>query len=537
MESLTTQDPAVGPGAEARRDAPLENGTAIEAAKFAFGGPTPSIDAGELPWSYGHNRITILVRSPDSAYLFWEMTDEGLDDARGRLGPAGASGWCCLRIYDTTGRDFDGTNANEYFDINVDRGARDHFLMLKRPGSSFHAEIGVKTHEGYFQPVARSGRADFPRKGPSPNHSLEWMTVTSEAPPCARPYESRYRGPPPGQWRPPAPTHADAGSPPSRELSGYSEGEHQRWTWVHPEIVEVHWEGPWIFGEWRTEWSMKWFGGSWQRLWNAGPFTTLNWKLGPFPIELLDPGRLDIKFLGEGPFVLHEGMTGLEVFGPWQVTIKSLEQGAGQRVLSRWMVHGARVSPPMVQRWWTAFERVRVGGYRRQWTVGGASEMKALAEGGASELWRAGASERMWLGASEWVALGGSEVLWIGASQALYGGASAVLFGGASGGGFGGATERVWGGGSQIHAQGSSETLFAGSSAGEFAGGTENAAQGQSEAWAMGSSARLSRGEGERWRSAPWLMGSSELWAGASDIWLGASEHANGHADQAEKEG
>src|SRR5580693_526772 len=122
----------------------------------------PVIDAGDLPWAYGQDRITAMVRDPDSAYLYWEITDEGIAAARARLGPAGEHGWCNLRIYDTTGTTFDGTNAHDYFDIRVDRADREYFVMIRRPGSSMHAEIGIKTYEGYFQPVARSGQGDFP---------------------------------------------------------------------------------------------------------------------------------------------------------------------------------------------------------------------------------------------------------------------------------------------------------------------------------------------------------------------------------------
>src|SRR5579883_1984223 len=155
----------------------------VERSKFELGLPPVSIDGGDLPWSYGENRVTVIVRDPDSAYVYWEITDEGIAEARRRLGPAGADGWCNLRVYDTTGRDFDGTNANDYFDVRVDRNDREYYLMIRRPTSSMHAEIGIKTHEGYFQPIARSGRADFPRSGPSPSTELEWMTVTSTGAP------------------------------------------------------------------------------------------------------------------------------------------------------------------------------------------------------------------------------------------------------------------------------------------------------------------------------------------------------------------
>jgi hypothetical protein len=137
----------------------------------------------------------VMVRDPESAYAYWEITDPGIDAARKCLGPAGPSGWCNLRVYDTTGREFDGTNANDYLHIGVDRADREQFLMVRRPGSTMHVEIGIKTREGYFQPIARSDRCEFPRNGPSTNTTLDWLTVTSvPSSPAAAPYRSRYPG-------------------------------------------------------------------------------------------------------------------------------------------------------------------------------------------------------------------------------------------------------------------------------------------------------------------------------------------------------
>ncbi|MGH7439164.1 MAG: DUF4912 domain-containing protein [Polyangiaceae bacterium] len=176
----------------------------VEKAKFDLGGPVAGdtdIDQGDLPWSYGEDRVTALVIDPDSAYVYWELTDEALGGARARLGPSGAQGWCNLRVYDVTGRDFDGTNASSYFDVRVERNDRDHFLNLRRPGSTATVEIGVKTTEGYFQAIVRSGRADFPRAAPSPGGAVEWREVAGPAPgaipPCVAPYRSRFAGPAP----------------------------------------------------------------------------------------------------------------------------------------------------------------------------------------------------------------------------------------------------------------------------------------------------------------------------------------------------
>jgi hypothetical protein len=217
------------------------------------------IDAGELPWGYGDNRITVIVRDPDSAYLYWEFDDEAMVAARSRLGAGGERGWCNLRIYDTTGREFDGTNANDYFDLTVDRADREYYLMIRRPGSSMHAEVGIKTEEGYFQPISRSGRADFPRSAPSPNTTLEWMTITSDdAPPCAAPYVSRYAGP-----EPPLPGRSGAGyidawragyAPSTEAGETAREGTpSSASSWRSIDRV-VHVERWWSVDEWRAEW-------------------------------------------------------------------------------------------------------------------------------------------------------------------------------------------------------------------------------------------------------------------------------------------
>jgi hypothetical protein len=453
--------------------------TVVEGAKYQLGTPPARFDGLELPWSYGEDRITAMVRSPDSLFLYWEITDDGIRAARGRLGPAGEHGDCTLRLYDTTGRDFDGTNANDYFDVRVERTDREYFLNLHRPSASFHAEIGIKSHEGYFQPIARSGRADFPRKGPSASHALEWMTVTSDdTHPVARPYVSRYSGPPPGS----GPTYVEArggkGVEGGPAWNGAHQGEARTFTWAHPARADVRWEGPWISGGWRTEWRLRWVGGQ------AGgesvlPIQNAQWSVGPFPISLVDPhtGRIEVRFVGEGGVIL-EHASGLEVFGPWEVRIHSFATESERRTVGAWRIHWIRVEPTKVERWWSAFERARVSAWAGGRVVAGASELHAAAWGGASEAWRLGASERRSVAGSEWLAMGASEVARIGASELLYGGASALLYGGASGVAWGGGSERAWGG--------ASEWLYGGASEWMAGGASERLHTGASE-WIYGS--------------------------------------------------
>ncbi len=411
-------------------------------SKFDIGAAPQRLESGELPWAYGEDRITAIVRDPDSAYLYWEITDGGIASARARLGPAGADGWCNLRVYDTTGRLFDGTNANDYFDIRVDRTDREYFLMIRRPTSTMHVEIGIKTSEGYFQGIARSGRADFPRNSPSPNTSLEWMTVASDyTPPAAAPCRSRYRGPeprlPPREgagyvdvWRAAfAPSEGAQAVQTQGPWSGSTQRRFER---------SAHIERWWHLGEWRAEWRgglrFRFTEGS------AEGFERTTWHEGPFPLTLLDPARIAYELLGGVPAILIADGTQVTVYGPWRVTIRSFEHEPQRRVLGTWSMHWVVATTPMIERWGFTIERIRISGFERQQVVLGASEQHVLLERGASEMWRLGGSERLWLGASERALGGASETAMMGASQLAFAGASALLYAGASE--RGGASER-----------------------------------------------------------------------------------------------
>jgi hypothetical protein len=443
----------------------MEETTRVEQAKFDLGAAEPAIDAGELPWAYGENRITAMVRDPDSAYLYWEITDEGIAAARAKLGPAGQHGWCNLRVYDTTGRDFDGTNANDYFDVRVDRNDREYYVMIRRPTSSMHVEIGIKSHEGYFHPIARSGRADFPRSAPSPNTTLDWMTVTSDPPPAAAPYRSRYIGPVPPLPGREAGGYVDvwrAGNVPSTADTGEPKKGQGPWSTSTHRTLErtAHVERWWRLDAWRSE--------------LRGGLRFLRW-------EHADPQRILVELLGDAP--IHWQVEGGEMvaYGPWQVSIKGFEPEPGRRVLATWTMRWLRASTPMIERWEHLTERQVISEYEREHVIAGASEQQRLLERGASELWRVGGSERVWLGASEWMAMGASETLWTGASEMM--GASALLYRGAS--------ERL--GASEW--LGASETWLGGSEKWQGASPTGGASEP-----AGGGNVGLS---GERWVSRP----------------------------------
>jgi hypothetical protein len=129
-----------------------------------------------IPWGYGITRVTAMAVDPERLYAYWEITDSDLERARATL-PQGADTQLILRVFDTTGRIFDGTNAHHSFDVSIQRSDRQWFLTLNRPNSTAVVEVGVRGPQGSYAAVARSKPVDFPRREPAPPSEPEWRMV------------------------------------------------------------------------------------------------------------------------------------------------------------------------------------------------------------------------------------------------------------------------------------------------------------------------------------------------------------------------
>lgn len=465
--------PAPAHPGEAPASAPSGDGQYdVSRAKFDLAPDAAPPSPHDIPWGYCETRITALPRDPYWLYVAWEVTDESLADARGRLGPGGPSAFCVLRVYETTYRRFDGTNAWSYFDVAVDRAWNHYFLHVGRPSTVFHVDIGLKSHEGYFAVMARSGPAEMPADHVSSDERVEWMTVRAHQSAPRPPYRHRHV-PRPGAASAPFPSGGPqaAGGPPAG-VGGESDFER---------VLALLLGG----GAARGEWVEQVMGGRvvrWVR-WEGARRRT-EWRAGPFTFPLSCEGPVEVWFQGQRR-VVRAGPGGERLaIGPWHVVIATAGAHGERRVLDTWRVEVfwstgggyERVETPVLY-------RRMLGAYRRRSVVGAGSEMWMREEGGASEALLAGASERLWLGASEHRWGGASELLWLGASELMLGGASAFGFAGASeslrmGGSellVGGASERLLGGASGHGFGGGSELSFGGSSGYAFPGASESA--------------------------------------------------------------
>ena len=333
----------------------------------------------QIPWGYGYDRVTAMAIDPDRLFVYWEVTDDAIARARNGLGAAGDGAWLDLRVYDVTGLLFDGTNAHGYFDQKVERSDRQWFFDVGKPTSTVCVEVGMRSHEGYFVRIVRSGRVDFPRKDPSPSGDVEWLTVRDG-----------------GGGGGAAPVVPGGGAaevqPQSHPVTSGDDGQdaapHETWV-AHPGWTESHDALTWTTPAARTTWE-------------AGPFE--------HPVEV--PITVE-RYEGAGTVARQNGQAWV-VHGPWEVRIRGLESNVERRIIAVWEVwcswavdeHDVVVTRPN-----------GVAGH-----AVGASERLA-----GSELRLRGASERWMAGASELRMRGASELQWTGGSAGRYGGASEHL--------------------------------------------------------------------------------------------------------------
>ncbi len=447
--------------------------TQVEPSPIAASVPrrTP-FHSRQIPWGYSRDRVTAVAVDPDRLFVYWEVRDETLDAARERLGTAGARAALVLRVYDTTGRIFDGDNAHAYFDQDVQRNDRQWFCHVAKPSSSAHIEMGLRTPDGRFFKLMRSGRVDFPRNAPAGARPVEWMRVVSNTGDIASRETTTQNGGGggfDGGLGQAIGSGEGSGAGEHAAVAGGAAGVETFGDYFETSVVDSYELKEFDIERYETDtgWQIdpedpamvyRMVTMSWQELgmgmttWESGPSES-SWEAGPFscPTEVIVPaaerfeGQTQVYRSGEHVRVMH---------GPWQVVIRGINAHANRRVLARWEVHRSWLSVTT-----RATENAVASRYDGA-APGGSSE-RHLA---ASELRLRGASEVFFLGASERRLGGASESRFLAASQWIARGASERLFSGASEWRFAGASERRLQGASERHMMGASERRLVGAS-------------------------------------------------------------------------
>lgn len=136
---------------------------------------SPLLD-GQLPSGYDMDRLVAIPKDPEWTHLYWEISEQ----TRRNLSESSSDGFR-LRGFDTTGILFDGGNAPVALDLEIAPYARSWYVRLPYQGRVYTFEYGVVSHDGSWQPIARSRPVGFePGMLPFRPDSEEWVSIASE---------------------------------------------------------------------------------------------------------------------------------------------------------------------------------------------------------------------------------------------------------------------------------------------------------------------------------------------------------------------
>jgi len=124
------------------------------------------------------SRIALMDVDPYWLHAYWEIAHK---DKKRILEQSDESSHLprhTIRVYDVAYIHFDGKNAHNYFDIEVDKDRGNWYINLWSPHKAFCAEIGIKSLQGNFYPLARSNFIDTPRLYQSSSGEEQWMKVS-----------------------------------------------------------------------------------------------------------------------------------------------------------------------------------------------------------------------------------------------------------------------------------------------------------------------------------------------------------------------
>jgi hypothetical protein len=146
-------------------------------------------DIDILSNNYGEDRLVLVPRDMGSLYVYWEITE----DRRQMIEEYFRCEWEILpkylRVYDINCIDFNGDNANRFWDISLNNAADNWFIKDVPSNCTYCVDYGTTTIDGRFFTILRSNTVktppneEHPWSGhyvekievPDPNSKSEWL--------------------------------------------------------------------------------------------------------------------------------------------------------------------------------------------------------------------------------------------------------------------------------------------------------------------------------------------------------------------------
>lgn len=149
----------------------------IEESKFNIGVPHngQAVPAYDIPLEYNFDRAIVLTVDPRLVFAYWEVRQQSIYDAMGKVGPHSK---LTLRFYDISATG-DPSNSPSW-DVEVFDRLGNWYLRLDYPEQILCLDIGLKNEFGVFHCVARSNIIKIPRQSLASPGPLKWMVVSPD---------------------------------------------------------------------------------------------------------------------------------------------------------------------------------------------------------------------------------------------------------------------------------------------------------------------------------------------------------------------
>ncbi|MBF0571031.1 MAG: DUF4912 domain-containing protein [Candidatus Omnitrophica bacterium] len=143
--------------------------------------PQSSFDSTDLPVLEPRTHCVLIPRDPNFIYAYWDYTGEDIDRARNQLKFESGDSRLVLRVYDITLIDFNGSNANHTWDLDVGFSTKDWYIHVWQDNADYCAELGVSCGEDHFIPLTRSNIVRTPPKSSSKRDDLIWQDIKAHS--------------------------------------------------------------------------------------------------------------------------------------------------------------------------------------------------------------------------------------------------------------------------------------------------------------------------------------------------------------------
>ena len=130
-----------------------------------------------LPESYDQTRVVLLPVDPYLVHVYWEIAPRDEERARRRTRALGPRFQATLRFCDITHTVSDRSNAESQFDVDIELGSGNWYVHLWSPEKRYFVDLGLRTEDGTFVPIARSNVVHTPRAHPSTNVDAHYMPI------------------------------------------------------------------------------------------------------------------------------------------------------------------------------------------------------------------------------------------------------------------------------------------------------------------------------------------------------------------------